>query len=142
MSCPVAETTKTAEDIRRQMAQLRCQLREDFDGTAATAKELTDWKYYVKQAPWAAFGAAAVAAFIIVPRHSQVKTVDAESAKTSVNRERVGVRSKPEAAANAGLGRFLLRTAMSMAIRTAIGVATQKAAEFGAAKGTPSPNSK
>ncbi len=123
------------------MAELRCQLREDFDGTAAKAKELTDWKYYVKQAPWVAFGAAAVTAFALVPKPLQVTTVDAEAAKELAKQNRVVVRSKPEAAAKGGLGGFLLKTAMTMAMRTAIGVATQKAAEFGVAKDAPSANS-
>lgn len=119
------------------MAELRCQLREDFDGTAAQAKELTDWKYYVKQAPWAAFGAAAITAFAMVPRELKVTTVDAKAAAKLAKQNRVVVRSKPEAAAKSGLGGFLLRTAMTMAMRTAVGVATQKAAELAASKNQP-----
>lgn len=115
------------------MAELRCQLREDFDGTAAQAKELVDWKYYVKQAPWMAFGIAAVTAFAIVPRELKVTTIDAKAAAKLAKQNRVVVRSKPEAAAKSGFGGFLLRTAITMAMRSAVGMATQKSAEFGAA---------
>lgn len=116
------------------MAELRCQLREDFDGAAAKAKDLVDWKHYVKRAPWAAMGVAAIAAFAIVPRKLQVTTVDAEAAAELAKQNRVVVRNKPEAAAKGGLGSFLLKTAITMAVRTAIGIATQKVAESGAAR--------
>ncbi len=121
------------------MAELRCQLREDFDGAAAQAKDLVDWKYYVKQAPWAAMGVAAFAAFAAVPRKLQIATVDADAAAKLARQNRVVVRSKPEAAAKSGVGGFLVKSALTMAIRAALGVATQKAAEFGTKTDSPTP---
>lgn len=129
-----ASNTASAEEIRRDMAKLRCQLREDFDGTAAQAKELTDWKHYVRQAPWAAFGAAAVAGFALVPRQLRVATVDAKAAAALANQNRVVVRGKGQPEGKSSLGGFLLRTGMTMALRTVIGIATQKATQFGVAQ--------
>ena len=123
------------------MAELRCQLRQDFDGAAAQARELVDWKYYVKQAPWAALGVAAIAAFVAVPRKLKVTTVDSDAAVKLAQQDGIVVDSMPEATAKGGLGGFLLRTAMAMAVRTAMGVATQKAAGYGSAKNSPTPES-
>lgn len=121
-------TRDAAQELRREMAELRCQLRQDFDGTAKQAKQLTDWKHYVKQAPWAAFGVSALAAFAVVPRPLQVKTMGAEAAAKLASQDRLTVQSKPKKPQNGGLSGFIIKTAITMAVRAAVGAVTEKAA--------------
>lgn len=81
-------TDSDSEDpdaIRRQMASVRSALDEDVYGLVENAhalvqdaKKLTDWRYYVKAAPWGAVGVAAAVGFLMVPRKVRVVRPDAE----------------------------------------------------------------
>lgn len=126
-------TLDPAQDLRREMAELRCQLRQDFDGTAKQAKQLTDWKHYVKQAPWMAFGVSALAAFAVVPRPLRVETVSGETAAKLASQDRLTVQSEPKKPQHGGLSGFIIKTAITMAVRAAIGAVTEKAAATTAA---------
>ena len=72
--------TDSADDIRRQMAQIRQRLHEDMQGVVAGAEAASDWKHYVRMYPWAAVGVALAAGFLVVPRRRRSVTKTAEKA--------------------------------------------------------------
>ena len=59
-----------AESVRARMQQLRCEIDEDMEDMAASARSMVDWKHYVKTYPWVCLGAAVALGFLIVPKRS------------------------------------------------------------------------
>ena len=49
-----------ADDIRRRMAELRRELTGDVREVGRSAREMTDWTFYVRKFPWAVAAVAAV----------------------------------------------------------------------------------
>lgn len=54
--------------IRRRMEAVRCDLDEDVQEIVEGARDMGDWRSYVRSYPWVCLGAAAVAGYLIVPR--------------------------------------------------------------------------
>ena len=68
-----------AQEIRRQMAEIRSQLGREVESLASSAKEKTDWRYYYRQHPWLFVGAAAAVGFLIVPARGPALALGAEA---------------------------------------------------------------
>jgi hypothetical protein len=68
-----------AQEIRRQMAEVRGQLSREVRSLAESAKAKTDWRYYYRQHPWLFLGAAAVVGYLIVPGAGPGVTLGAEA---------------------------------------------------------------
>ncbi len=58
------------ESVRGRMQHLRCEIDEDMEGMAASARDLLDWKHYVKTHPLVCLGAAVALGFLIVPNRA------------------------------------------------------------------------
>jgi hypothetical protein len=56
-----------AERIRRQMQHVRQDMGDELKGIVLGARQLSDWRYYVKQHPWACLGAAFAVGFALMP---------------------------------------------------------------------------
>ena len=54
--------------IRQRMEEVRCDLDEDVQEIVEGARDMGDWRSYVRSYPWVCLGAAAVAGYLIVPR--------------------------------------------------------------------------
>ena len=54
--------------IRQRMEEVRCDLDEDVQEIVEGARDMGDWRSYVRRYPWVCLGAAAVAGYLIVPR--------------------------------------------------------------------------
>lgn len=67
-----SSTEETVEAIRRQMQTVRNELHADIEGVVDTAKELSDWKHYMRTYPWACLGAAAAVGFVLVPQRVNI----------------------------------------------------------------------
>ena len=76
----MATESKAADDIRREMAQIRRDLHVDMQGVVAGAEAATDWRHYVRLYPWAALGLAFGAGFLLVPRRRRSVSQTAEQA--------------------------------------------------------------
>lgn len=55
------------EAILREMAIARCELVEDAREVVSNAKELTDWRHYVRRYPWLFAGTAFALGYAIIP---------------------------------------------------------------------------
>lgn len=60
----------SADALRREMAQIRSDIHENVEGIVDTARNMTDWRYYVRRYPWVAVTAATAVGYLIVPRRS------------------------------------------------------------------------
>jgi hypothetical protein len=67
----MSTTVQSAQDIQRQMSQIRRDLDEQVDDIVDSARQitenLTDWRAYVSSHPWLVLGAAAAIGYWIVP---------------------------------------------------------------------------
>jgi len=56
--------------IRQRMKEVRRELDEDVQEIVEGARDLRDWRSYVRSYPWVCLGAAVAAGYLIVPRRS------------------------------------------------------------------------
>ena len=61
----------TADNLQRQMQQVRAEMREDVQEMVASARDMADWTYYVRTYPWVCVGAAAAIGYLVVPGRRQ-----------------------------------------------------------------------
>ena len=64
-----------ADEIRRQMAEIRSQLHQDMREVVNVATIATDWRSYLRGRPWLAIGLAFTSGFLLVPRRSRPSTL-------------------------------------------------------------------
>jgi hypothetical protein len=72
----VSDETKV---IRQRMEVVRRDLDQDVQEIVEGARDLRDWRSYVKSYPWVCAGAALAVGYLIVPRHRVVMQPDAET---------------------------------------------------------------
>jgi hypothetical protein len=68
-----------ADEIQKQMRELRADLREDVQDVVVSAHKMTDIANYVRAYPWLCVGAALAAGYLIVPQRAVVLRPDAEA---------------------------------------------------------------
>src|SRR5688500_2911502 len=56
--------------IRQRMDQVRCDLDEDVQGIVEGARDMGQWRHYLKRYPWVGVGIALAAGYLIVPRRA------------------------------------------------------------------------
>jgi hypothetical protein len=110
------------------MQQIRCEIDQDLEEMAASARSMVDWKHYVKTHPWVCLGTAAALGFLIVPKRSTAIRPDL-AALTELARTGRLV-AEPAPAATRGFVDALLATVASIAVRKAIGLLGQCAAQL------------
>src|SRR3954451_18668069 len=72
-------TASDAEQIQRQMRELRADLREDVQDVVVSAHKMADIGNYVRAYPWLCVGAALAAGYLVVPQRAVVLRPDAEA---------------------------------------------------------------
>lgn len=103
-------------DLRLQMAQIRAAGRENAENIVDSARRSTDWRYYVKQYPWATIGAAVAVGYLLIPRGAPRLIIDRKSAEEFMRHGVAGAEkselSKMQWIASLALP-FILRTVAS-----------------------------
>ena len=118
----------TADEIRREMQAVRQELRSDIEDLACHARQLTNWKHYVQRSPWISLSLAALLAFWMVPKKKQITNDHAGEPALPKSQSESRTNQVESHSANAGLGRFLLKTVTAVAMRSATGLVSQKLA--------------
>jgi hypothetical protein len=85
-----------AQDILRQMAAIRHELNENVEEVVQNAKELVDWRNFVRAHPWLTVSAAAAVGFLLVPRRWEGVRPDADALAELVRRDPLAVNWKPQ----------------------------------------------
>ena len=117
-----------ADAIRLEMASVRDALDENVYDIVENAKNLTDWRYYVKAAPWGAIGAAAAIGFLAVPRRVQIVQPDADEIARLAKRHQIVVEHAAKAEAKRGGPAQLVMTMIANALlRAATAYVSQQA---------------
>lgn len=110
-----------AQQIRKTMAVIRRELDDDLDHVEQSARTLMDWRYYIKNYPWACVGVAAAIGYFVIPRRLEINSPDPKTLEKLARDRHLVVEQKPEAEAKGGLlgGAFsfisglILKTAMA-----------------------------
>lgn len=87
--------SQSTDDIHRKMATIRASMNGDITGIMSNAKDLVDWKYYLRSYPWIGIGLAVAVGYLAVPRRSQSVSSDAETQQGLANGERRVINESP-----------------------------------------------
>ncbi len=74
--------------IRHRMEEVRCELDQDVQGIVERARDMRDWRSYVRICPWACVGAALAVGYWIVPRRHVAMQPNAETIAEVVEQSR------------------------------------------------------
>lgn len=124
----MAGENSEAEAIRLEMAHVRGTLDENVQEFVEGARDLTNWRYYAKAAPWGLVGAAAAAGFLMVPRRVEIVQPDADEIAKLAKRHQIVVEHAAKAEARrGGPGQAILTMIANAALRAATAYASQQA---------------
>lgn len=113
------------ENIQRRMRDLRQEFDSDMLRVVADARELTDWRHYVRTYPWLCVGLAAAVGYLVVPGRTPRESVRVDLASLrELLREGKAFEVTPQRPRQSLAG-TLLGVAATSLLRTAIGVAAQ-----------------
>lgn len=122
MTILVADSPET-KAIRQRMESMRRDLDEDVQEIVESAREMGDWRSYVKAYPWAFLGTAFVAGYLIVPRRRMAVQPDAQTLAELANQSRllaaseVPPKSTTHGALLALVGNLLIRGVSSYVVQ-------------------------
>ena len=75
--------------IRQRMEEVRCDLDEDVQGIVEGARDMRDWRSYVRAYPWVCVGAAVAVGYLLVPRRPASMQPSAEAIAELVKQSRL-----------------------------------------------------
>jgi len=78
-----------ATAILHRMDEVRCNLGDNMQEIVKEARELGEWRSYVKSYPWVCVGAAVAAGYLIAPRRGRTPQVNAQSSAELPNQNRL-----------------------------------------------------
>jgi hypothetical protein len=114
--------TPTADDLQRQMQQVRMEMREDVQVIVDNAREMTDWTWYVRTYPWVCIGAAAAIGYLVVP--SRIKP-DPKDLLELARHQKIVVKMEEPRSRQSILGTLVQMAAGSL-LQGGLAVATQQ----------------
>jgi len=122
-------TASSAEQIQREMREIRADLRGNVQEMMQQANGLTDWQEYVKAYPWLALGAAAVVGFLVVPSRPTIIQPDAKQMEDLVKSQKVHLETNAPAA-RSGIVGTLVGMAGSMAVQAGMAALSSYVAQL------------
>lgn len=84
-----------ADRIQRRMEDVRGHLDEDVNDVVDSAKELVDWRAYVRKYPWACLGTAVAIGYILVPQRLELNNPDVDTLLELAKRHKLSVTANP-----------------------------------------------
>jgi hypothetical protein len=123
--------------ILRRMKELRCDLDEGAQEIAESARDMGEWRSYVKNYPWICMGVACYIGYVIVPRRRLGVSRVNRSLDQLTDHSRQ--ETKSDSPSNSGIRGALLMFAGNLLARTAMSYATRQANQYFAAKSVTSP---
>jgi hypothetical protein len=117
------------------MQQIRREIDQDVEDMAASARNMVDWKHYVKTYPWVCLGTAVALGFLIVPKRSTAMRPDLATMTELARTGHLDV--KPAPAAMRGFVDTLLAAVANIAVRTATAYLGQNAGRLLGLTGHP-----
>jgi hypothetical protein len=120
----------SADDIRRQMSRIRCDLHEDVRGIVENARVITDWKHYVRRYPWACMAGAVAVGYLVIPRRLEIMRPDPDTLAELAKTNRLIVNSQPQPQLRGGTVASMFTFLANTFVRAAIGYMGQQAGKI------------
>jgi len=108
-----------AERIRRKMHHVRQDMGDDLKGIVLGARQLSDWRYYVKQHPWACLGAAFALGFVLMPGKRPPASAEVEQLLAQLRQSTKKARALGGGSFSSSLLGRLVNMAAPIAVRSA-----------------------
>jgi hypothetical protein len=124
---PVEAQQQSAVEIQDRMREIRGKLPGEVAGIVASARQLTDWKHYVRTFPWGSLAAAAAAGYMAIPRKLEVIRPSAEELLKLARREKLIIEPRHPAQEKPGLVESALQLTGNMLLRAGLAYMGQKA---------------
>ena len=115
-----------SDAICRQMASIRRELDEDVGAVVEQAKELTDWRNFVRRHPFLSVTAAVAIGYLVVPERLNVISPSAEALEELAKRNRLVVKPKADVRRQASMASPLINLAVGAVLRSALNMAGQQ----------------
>jgi hypothetical protein len=111
--------------LREQMARVRNHLADDVVEVVEQAKELTDWRSYVRRHPWMCVGAAAAIGFMMVPVRRRAAVASTRNLAEPNGYQATGAMSddRPASTRSASTMQPLINLAAGLAVRRLVSIA-------------------
>lgn len=124
----IQETNDRAEQIQRTMQVIRRELDHDFDQVKQSATQLTDWRYYIRNHPWACVGLAAAIGYVVVPRKLHVQSPDLKTLEKFARKNHLVIENKSDQNEKPGVVRTAVTFLSGLALRAVTAQLVQKLA--------------
>ena len=117
----MATVRTEADDLQRQMADIRSQIRQEMRGVVDGATSVADWRSYFRGRPWLAIGIAFTSGYLLVPRRSptSTSTIVVQPPMVDVQNLQTAVPQPQEKPARLPLMRWFLGAVGPIALRAA-----------------------
>jgi hypothetical protein len=127
----MATASPSAEEIQREMREVRAELRGGMQEIVNQASGLGDWQQYVKAYPWLSLGAAAALGYFLVPSRPVIIRPDAKELMELAKSNRLELepiaQRKPS---RPGLVGTVMNYATSALVQAGMAFATQQLAQL------------
>ena len=115
-----------SDAIRRQMASIRRELDEDVGAVVEQAKELTDWRNFVKRHPFLSVTAVAAIGYLVVPQRLNVISPSAEALEKLAKKNRLVVKPKTDDRRQASVASPIVNLVVGAIFRSALTMAGEQ----------------
>jgi len=123
--------------IRQRMEEVRCDLDQDVQGIVEGARDMRDWRSYVRTYPWVCAGAALAVGYLLVPRRHVAMQPNAETIAELVEQSRLA--ATPLVTPLGKARGLLLRSVGNLVIQGVSAYVGQKAGEHFGPQAASSP---
>lgn len=123
------DQSKTAEEIRRRMFQIRGELNSDISGVIANAKRMMNWRYYLETFPKSSLVVTALLGYLVIPKRSQVVMPDADALEELAKKYKLVVEQKPKVS-RAGMASPIMKLALTTLLRVGMMKASELYGEY------------
>lgn len=120
-----------AERIQRQMEDVRGQLNDDVEDVVDSAKELIDWRAYVRKHPWACLGVAVAFGYFVVPKRLELSSPDVDTLLELAKSNKLVVKANPSPERRNTAASKLFNLVSHAAVRSGLAYLGQKLGEIG-----------
>ena len=120
------DTQDDPQLIQRRMASIRRELDEEVDTVVQQARELADWRNFVKTYPWLTMAGAVALGYLVVPQRLNVMSPDAATLEKLAKQNKLVVEPQPRAQKQGGLAGTVFSLVAGLAAKTLMNTATQQ----------------
>jgi len=131
-----------ADDVQRQMREIRADLRDDVRELVVSANQMADWTRYVRAYPWLCAGAALAVGYLVVPQRPLIVKPDAEGLIELAKRNKLVVKMEepPPSKKRGGLFTQLASLAAAALVQGGMKLVSQQLTQAMATAGQPHSN--